>query len=311
MKQIVATLLYFVLMSSKLFSQSEISTVDIRNFWKAYNLLETASTKADSILIVQTEYFDKATKANKKFIKLRKFTAEEVVNVIQRYPLYFSSIKDNSHKIESQVAEINKNLSKLAEILPGFRPPKICFAFGCLRTGGTVSKNTILIGTEMIIADSTSIFDELSPWLKSVVSKTGDITPLIIHEAVHTYQKNKYTKDLPSTIMKEGFAEFVTCNLLMLDNNPILYSYGDKNECSLWKSFISDLKNGISDYSDWVYGGSIDENKPADLGYYIGLKIIEKYYLNSSDKTEALKYLSDCDNYGQIFKSSGYNGKCR
>ncbi|MBC8882432.1 hypothetical protein H9X57_00360 [Flavobacterium piscinae] len=311
MKQIITTLFCFILTSSKLFSQSEISTVDIRNFWNAYNLLETARTKADSVLIFQTEYFNKATQANKKFIKLRKFTAEEVVNVIQRYPLYFSSIKDNSNKIDSQVEEINKYLSKLAEILPGFSPPKICFAFGCLRTGGTVSKNTILVGTEMITADSTSIFDELSPWLKSVVSKTGDITPLIIHEAVHTYQKNKYTKDLPSTIIKEGFAEFVTCNLLMLDNNPVLHSYGNKNECSLWKSFISDFKNGITDYSDWVYGGSTDENRPADLGYYIGLKIIEEYYLNSTDKSEALEYLSDCDNYGLIFKSSKYNGNCK
>lgn len=311
MKHIATTFLCFVLTSSKLFSQSEINTIDIRNFWNAYNLLETASTKADSIRIVQTEYFDKATKANKKFIKLRKFTAAEVVNVIQRYPLYFSSIKDNSDKIDSQVAEINKNLSKLSEILPGFAPPKICFAFGCLRTGGTVSGNTILIGTEMMIADSSASFDELSPWLKSVVSKTGDITPIIIHEAVHTYQKNKNTKDLASTVMKEGFADFVTRNIVLLDNNPDLHAYGDKNECSLWKSFILDANNGSADFSNWVYGGSTDEKKPADLGYYIGSKIIEQYYVNSSDKTQALMYLSDCDNYFQIFKQVEYTGNCK
>ena len=291
-------------------AQTNISTVDLNNFWRAYALLQSAKTFEDSVLIFQQEYFEKATKYNKKFIKIREFTPEEIVGVIKRYPRYFSSIQQNSNKIDEYVDEINQYLLQLENILPGFEQPDICFAFGCLRTGGTVSKNVILIGTEMFIGDSASCYDELSPWLKGIVSQQGDFVPTVIHEAVHTYQVNMYTRDLVSTVMKEGFAEFVTRNLLMLDNNPSIHSYGDSHECSLWKSFVSDTEKDTGDFSDWVYGGSMDGERPADLGYYIGLKVIEQYYFTCTDKKAALKYLADCKHYEEIFRSMQYNGGC-
>ena len=49
--------------------------------------------------------------------------------------------------------DIEKILDKYEKEIPNFKRPNVCFAIGCLRTGGTVSDNLILIGTE--IAAST------------------------------------------------------------------------------------------------------------------------------------------------------------
>ncbi|MEZ4776503.1 MAG: DUF2268 domain-containing putative Zn-dependent protease [Bacteroidia bacterium] len=302
---------FMVTWGNPLFPQAEIITTDIDNFWRAYDLLAEARSNADSIKVFEQEYIAKASKDNQQFIKLRDFTAGEIVKVIRRYPGYLTSIRENTLKIEHQKAEIEKYLLMLQDILPGFKPPRICFAFGCLRTGGTVSKGQILVGTEMVAADSSAIISELSPWLRSTINKTGNVVPVVVHEAVHSWQKNKYTRDLASTAMKEGFADFVTRSLLKLDSNPFLHEYGAQHECGLWQKFKADVNKGIADYSDWVYGGSVDENQPADLGYFVGMKIVEAYYASSPDKAKAIKLLSDCKNYPAIYSQNLYTGSCR
>ncbi|MEZ4827911.1 MAG: DUF2268 domain-containing putative Zn-dependent protease [Bacteroidia bacterium] len=139
----------------------------------------------------------------------------------------------------------------------------------------------------------------------------GKCVPVVIHEAVHSWQKNKYTRDLASTAMKEGFAEFVTRTLLKLGSNSWLHQYGAQRECELWQKFEADVNKGMADYSDWVYGGSVDENRPADLGYFVGMKIVEAYYASSPDKLKAIKRLADCKNYPEIYSQNLYKGSCR
>lgn len=290
--------------------QAKVITTDLHNFWRAYDQLPGAKTLSDSISLFQREYFAKATPANRKFIKLRGFTAEEVVTVVKRYPRYFASIRPNASKVEEQVGVINEYLDKLTAVLPGFEVPKICFAFGCLRTGGTVANGVILIGTETVMADADTYTGELTPWIKGVIGEVHEVTPLVIHEAVHTYQKHVNTPGLIPMVMKEGFAEFVTRDILLLNNNPLLHAYGEANECSLWKSFLSDHAKGITDLSHWVYGGTTDGERPADLGYFVGRKLIAHYYDQSTDKAATLKFLANCRNYAEVFRSLTYTGGC-
>ena len=70
-------------------------------------------------------------------------------------------------------------------IFPGFKIPDIYFGIGCLRQGGTIKGNTIIIGAELAAADTLIDKSELSTWLKSVVGKTGDIVAMTAHESIH------------------------------------------------------------------------------------------------------------------------------
>ncbi|MEZ4827910.1 MAG: hypothetical protein R3C61_16745 [Bacteroidia bacterium] len=84
---------FMVTWGNPLFPQAEIITTDIDNFWRAYDLLAEARSNADSIRVFEQEYIAKASKDNQQFIKLRDFTAREIVRVIRRCPGYLASIR--------------------------------------------------------------------------------------------------------------------------------------------------------------------------------------------------------------------------
>ena len=161
-------------------------TSDIGRFWAAFDRLPDAQTLDDSIAILQRMYIDEATEPFKAFIRARAFTAGEYVRVIRTAPKFWASIRPVTERIAGRQAEIEALFDTMATILPGFRRPDVCFAIGCLRTGGTTSKSMILVGAEIAAADNTVDKSELNGWLRSILGQTGDIVAMVAHEAVHT-----------------------------------------------------------------------------------------------------------------------------
>jgi len=293
-----------------------IGTSDIANFWKAYEMLSTAKTKQDSIVIIKNQYIDKASEDFKEFIKARNFTAQEYVEKIGRYPLFWRSIKPLTENIEDQFHELEDMLTKLGAAIPHYRQPDICFAIGCLRTGGTTSGNLVLIGTEIAAADDSVEKSELPIWLQKIIGKTSGLFTMVAHEIIHTQQFDNRkiifgSNALLEQTMKEGAADFLTSEILGLNLNQEIHNYGMQNECSLIKDFKAGLDFDPKDYSNWLYNGGKVKNRPADLGYFIGYKIIEAFYQKQNDKKEAIRQILNQKKYMKINKESGYlNKKC-
>ena len=186
-------ILLFILIFGIANSQNKqiIETSDIENFWKAFDKLKYASNKNDSINIIQTEYIDQSTEFFKEFIKVRNFKSEEYVSLIYKYPKFWSSIRKETENVKNRKDDIEKILDKYEKEIPNFKRPNVCFAIGCLRTGGTVSGNLILIGTEIAASTPKTEKSELSNWLKSVIGTIGNIVSMVSHETIHTQQKKR------------------------------------------------------------------------------------------------------------------------
>ncbi len=310
---IFATALLFYL-STLQEAKYQIETSDISNFWEAYDLLITAKSRQDSVAIFQKYYIDKASVGFKEFIRIRKFTANEYIEKISLYPKFWESVRPLTENIETRKAEIRNVFAQLSSKLPNYKQPNVCFAMGCLRTGGTISGNLILIGSEIAAANSEVDKSELPPWLKNVVGNTGDIASMIAHETIHTQQIDSRFMIMKNNVLleqtlKEGIADFLTWQILGLNINAELHKYGNANQYALWQDFKSDLESNPNDYSGWLYNYRNTEKRPADLGYYIGFKIAEAYYKKQSDKGKAIETLLNQKNYKKIFKESEYNGK--
>jgi hypothetical protein len=304
-------------------SQKEhvIETRDISHFWSAYDQLKVAVTKEDSIRTIQEGYIDQASAYFKAFIKARDFTSAEYVALIQVYPEFWKSIRPLTERIASRKNEIETVFAQMDTTLPGFRQPDVCFAIGCLRTGGTTSKDLILIGAEIAAADESVEKSKLNPWLQSVLGKTGDIVSMVAHEAVHTQQSGfpffelfrllKHKKlSLMNMAIVEGSADFITMQLLGLNINAAIHAYGDQHQCALWKEFKADCETNPFDYSKWLYNGNAAKERPADLAYYIGSKISQAYYAQSSRKEKALRTLLHRGKYNHVVNHSGYQTIC-
>jgi len=81
--------------------------------------------------------------------------------------------------------------------------------------------------------------------------------------------------------------------------------YGEKHENELWKEFKSDMdKNKSVDETDWFYNYNLD--RPADLGYYIGYKIVKSYYENQKDKKKAIKEIIEMKDPKKFLIESKY-----
>jgi uncharacterized protein YjaZ len=60
---------------------------------------------------------------------------------------------------------------------------------------------------------------------------------------------------------------------------------------------------------NWLYQGNGAKDRPADLGYYIGYKIIESYYKNAGDKKQALRKILEISDFKDFLAKSRYEEK--
>ena len=57
---------------------------------------------------------------------------------------------------------------------------------------------------------------------------------------------------------------------------------------------------------DWMYGTSGKDDRPNDLGYWIGYEIVKSYFDKQEDKKQAIFDILAHSNQQQFLKESGY-----
>ncbi len=295
-------------------NKKNVLTIDIDHFWEAFDNLKNCKTFADSVNSFQKLYLDRATDGLIDFIRVREFQAEKYVKLVAKYPKFYKSLRKNTFEVKKSEQTIEAVFSKFKEIYPNFKPFKVCFAMGIMNTGGTISNNFVLIGTE--ITTSTKQMD-LSEFENNEYRKTfegsEDLQPkiksLVAHECVHTQQAktidpNAIKCELLYRTLREGSADFIA---ELVSGNLKTNVYGDKNEKQIWTDFKNELCNENS--NNWLYNSSTVKDKPADLGYFVGYKIAKEFYKNASDKKQAVNNIIDMTNPMRFLELSKYDQK--
>ena len=218
-------------------------------------------------------------------------------------------------RVKTLKSEIDRIYAAYESAFPGHEAPKICFAIGCLRTGGTVDDGYLLIGTEIAAADASTDKSELDSWLNSVMTEEFDIQNMIAHEYVHALQELKFSgvwgylnyRVLMLSIY-EGAADFIAEKVTGATINEHIYDFGNAHEQEIWNDFKQDMRSNRAD--DWLYqGDNAKEGMPADLGYFVGHKICESYFNAAENKSEALQDIVYIKNFKRFYRKSGYPDK--
>lgn len=295
-------------------NKKNVLTLDIDHFWDAFDQLKKCETHKDSVTAFQERYIDKATGGFLDFLAARRFTAEEYTRTVARFPKFYNSIRANTYEVKKAVPLIEEVFANFKKLYPAFKPFKVCFAIGTIRTGGTVSKDFVLIGSE--ITTSTR-YNDLSELINTAMGKVlaGDtdvvqkIKNIVAHECVHTQQNEVMDStaekcDLLYASLMEGSCDFIGEMIAGNQINKVAKEYGDKNEASLWREFNGELCNTSID--NWLYNFSVVKDRPADLGYYIGYKICEAYYNKQADKNQAIVDILQMKDAKKFLEISGY-----
>ena len=152
-----------------------------------------------------------------------------------------------------------------------------------------------------------------SPWLKANTGSLEDLARLVVHEAVHTLQflagaietLEMPGKSLLWKSLQEGGADFVTTIATGQEPPSPFFKYGLVHKHDLWLEFSSVMAD--TDISEWIYNGDRSTNRPADLGYFIGYRILEAYYNRMPDKQKAIAEILAIRDPEKILAESGYN----
>lgn len=289
MNRIVVLLLIWFF-GAKAISQEKkiIFTSDIDNFWMAYDSIKAAKNRNHKIQLINSLYISKGTKGLRSFMEVRQFNDTLWVDLIEKYPKFWNSVRPNTLEIKNKIPQLEKAVERLKQIYPDLKDAEMYFMIGGLSTGGTVKDNAVLIGSEIATADAKTDISEFNDdWLKNVFQKQSldHIVSLNIHKYIHTQQNGEKNQVLSQSI-KEGSCDFITELVMEQPLSTQYLTYGRNNTGAVKNLFKKEMFT--DNLSNWLYNGG-QKGESADLGYYVGYEICKAYYNQAADKTKAIK----------------------
>jgi len=130
---------------------------------------------------------------------------------------------------------------------------------------------------------------------------------VIAHEYAHVQQVQALVDDEHPTVLEasliEGAAEF-TAELISGEISSYQFKTRPKgHEKEMEAAFVSDEDK--TDLSKWLYNGTMD--KPGDLGYWIGYRIVKCYYQHAVDKGKAFREILQMSDPKAFVAKSGWS----
>jgi hypothetical protein len=264
---------------------ARLVTTDIALFWAALD--DAAHAPPESLgVYLQREYLDRASVGARDFIPGRIVSAEELAASVRARRARYDSVRAAKLDVGKAEASIRAAFQRLKELYPPAVFPDVYFVIGRFNSGGTSSRHGLLIGAEMY-------------------RDPNRLPAIVSHELIHYQQKCEAPTLLDHSFM-EGSADFVGEMISGTQINNDAHRYGLAHEHELWREFTPHFAD--RELYPWMYG-TPNDGRPNDLGYFIGYRIAEAYYLKSADKRQALHdIITACgDDVKQILTKSGYN----
>lgn len=287
-------------------------TSDIDLFWQAYDFISPNFTKE----IFQDIYIENGSLGLNDYAN-QKHLASGLENVFssKNYHNYYTAIRDNTQDLSQVINKSKIAFELFQKVNPEIEIFDVYFLIGALSAGGRISDNGLLIAVEMFSKTDELDISTLNEWHQSVIRTKKYLPSIIVHELVHKQQiiipKNSGYKTLLEQSILEGMADYIACYLLPDEPyfNQHLIDFGDSIEEKLWDEFKIEKDKNYKD-TEWLYTGyNMSNSYPADLGYYIGFKIIEAYSNKFEDKQEAIINMLSNTDYYDIFIDSNYEDK--
>jgi hypothetical protein len=340
MKQLVKIILYLAFCAPGVFAQTDgrrlnsdpdkvkFVTSDINNFWGAFDLAGKETDREKKIAVFQSEYFDKGSVGLQDFLRLRIKSAKDLVETVERLPRFFASIRPETLRIAKMEKQMRNSFRKFKKIYPDAVFPDVYFLIGVTNTGGTTSKNGLLIGAELTGTTAATPRDEFPSLYKKFVPDVKDdmelqrtvaklldtslkpvenVPVIVAHESCHYNQNYPQLSTVLAKSIQEGACDFIAELIAGEPNNIAQKIYGDRHEAELWREFQADMNT--ADWNRWMYNGFKSKDRPGDLGYYMGYKISWSYYKNSQNKQQAVSDILNIKDFPAFFGKSRYSEK--
>jgi hypothetical protein len=272
-----------------------IQVEDVTLFYKVYDAAGGHPT-ADQL---QHDYIDGGSDGLHHLAEARRVTGPAIAKNLAAHPEMYSDAKRCMAVLPRVRERLQVALLKLGNLYPEAKFPPVTIAVGRgkpVAIGSPVSG--VQVGLEALCATN---------WLNPNVEDR--FVHVIAHEYAHVQQARSLVDDEHPTVLEmsliEGAAEF-TGEMI---SGEVSYSQLTEStkgrEKEIETAFVPDEDK--TDISKWLYNSTLE--KPGDLGYWVGYRIVKSYYQHAPDKTQAfLEILQMNDPKAFLSKSAWYPG---
>ena len=272
-----------------------IQIEDVTLFYKVYDAAGGHPT-ADQL---QHDYIDAGSDGLHHLADVRRVTGEAIAKNLAAHPEMYSDAKRCMAVLPRVRERLQTALLKLGQLYPEAKFPPVTIAVGRgkpVAIGSPVSG--IQVGLEALCATN---------WLNPNVEDR--FVHVIAHEYAHTQQARSLVDNEHPTVLEmsliEGAAEF-TAEMISGEVSNSQFKESTKGrELEIETAFVPDEDK--TDISKWLYNSTLE--KPGDLGYCVGYRIVKSYYQRAPDKTQAFReILQMTDPKAFLAKSGWYPG---
>lgn len=257
-------------------------TKDIDNFWKAFDMFK----KDTAVNPFGSHYIDIGSAGVKGFIPNRIKSAAHLFETVKRRQTDYTNVRATTLLMKEKEKQCRSAFYALKYWYPEAQFPPVYFVIGAFNSGGTFNEEGVFIGAEK-------------------QTDLNSIPYIVAHETIHFQQKNwPENPTLLQQSITEGSADFLGELISGGNINQKAMDYGNKNEERLCREFVAKMDS--TNYIDWLYGVSGKDDRPNDLGYWIGYRITQAYFKNSTDKKKAVKEILDIKDHKAFLNKSGY-----
>lgn len=278
--------LNFEIKSQSIFTNNPDSSIfethDIENFWKAFDMFRQDTSNNP----FGKNYIAIGSAGVKGFIPNRIKSADHLYSIVKQRRVDYEKVRATTLLVKQKEKQCRSIFYALKYWYPESKYPPVYFVIGAYNSGGTFSEDGIFIGAEK-------------------QTDVNNIPYIVAHELIH-FQQTTWLENptLLQQCIVEGAADFLGVLISGTNINQKVNDYGNKNEKRLCEEFVT--KMDLTNYTDWLYSVSGKDDRPNDLGYWIGYKITERYFQNTSDKMQAVKDILTLTDYKQFLVKSGY-----
>jgi hypothetical protein len=266
---------------------------DVDRFYAIYD----AADGHPSIDQLQHGYLDPGSEGLHTFAKVRNITGASIAATLAKTPAIYSDAKRCAAVLPQARERLKAAMGKLAELYPNARFPPVTIAVGRGRpvaAGGPT--DGVMVGLEALCG--VKYFD---------ANVEDRFVHVIAHEYIHVQQSKSLTGDEHPTVLElsvgEGAAEFMGEMISGAVANPGIWAEAKGHETEIETAFVLDVDN--TDLSKWVFNGTLD--KPGDLGYWVGYRIVKSYYQQASDKRQAIRDIVEMTDPKAFLATSGWH----
>ncbi len=269
-----------------------IETTDVDRFYKVYDAADGRPT-AEAL---QHDYLDPGSDGLHELARLRKVTGQSIAEAIAKRPGIYTKARDCVDALPRVRERLVVVLRKLGALYPEARFPPITIAVGRSKPVGVGGRDTgVQIGLEALCA---------TDWINPDIEDR--FVGVIAHEYAHVQQAVAFSETDNATVLaaslEEGAAEFVA----ELTTGSVSYAYlrglTAGREKEIETAFAADADK--TDLSNWLYNSTPE--KPADLGYWVGYRIVKSYYQHADDKRQALRDIFEMTDPKEFLAKSGW-----